>query len=112
MCMAGLQLCQYGVQHMASKMCGPLGLPTVLLVAATACHVPRLQVYFSPEWLSLLEVSFRNFLAGVMRCLPLPAVLRFNTDRRLRLALQQQVSGQQQAGSQAQSIAARCYGML
>jgi hypothetical protein len=50
-----------------------------------------LQVYFSAEWLSLLEASFRNFLAGVMRCLPLPAVLRFNTDRRLRLALQQQV---------------------
>lgn len=49
------------------------------------------QVYFSPEWASLLETSFRNFLAGVMRCLPLPAVLRFNTDRRLRLALQQQV---------------------
>jgi hypothetical protein len=103
-----------------------------------------LQLYFSSEWASLLEVSFRNFIAGmsrldvclpcrgvctIMRCavlhtvllccallliniltmtccaftwrvgtgvvrsLPLPAVLRFNTDRRLRLALQQQVRG-------------------
>lgn len=50
-----------------------------------------LQVYFSPEWASLLETSFRNYLSGVMHCLPLPAVLRFNTDRRLRQALQQQV---------------------
>jgi hypothetical protein len=56
-----------------------------------------LQVYFSAEWLSLLEASFRNFLAGVMRCLPLPAVLRFNTDRRLRLALQQQVRRRRRA---------------
>ena len=48
-------------------------------------------MYFSSEWCSLLEVSFRNFLASVMHCLPLPAVLRFNTDRRLRQALQQQV---------------------
>jgi hypothetical protein len=60
------------------------------LVAAAAAGAGA-QVYFSAEWLSLLEASFRNFLAGVMRCLPLPAVLRFNTDRRLRLALQQQV---------------------
>lgn len=59
------------------------------------CMVFRLllvQVYFSSEWSALLEISFRNFLSGVMRCLPLPAVLRFNTDRRLRLALQQQVN--------------------
>ncbi|WIA14831.1 hypothetical protein OEZ85_001550 [Tetradesmus obliquus] len=69
---------------------------------------PRFQVYFSPEWLSLLEASFRNFLAGVMRCLPLPAVLRFNTDRRLRLALQQQPVQHQQAAAAAAQPGVSC----
>ena len=50
-----------------------------------------LQAYFSPEWQALLEISYRNFLAEVLAHTPLPAIMRFNTDRRLRLQLQQQV---------------------
>jgi hypothetical protein len=48
-------------------------------------------VYFTPEWASLLRASFHNFLQSLLAVVPLPAVLAFNTDRRLRLALQQQV---------------------
>ena len=63
----------------------------------------------------LLELSFRNFLQAVLAVLPLPAVLRFNTDRRLRLALQQQVDAlqgevdrlqQQLAAAKAEAAAA------
>jgi hypothetical protein len=47
-----------------------------------------MQVYFSADWAALVETSFRNFLSEVVSRLPLPAVLRFNADRRQRLALQ------------------------
>ncbi|GLC41268.1 WD repeat-containing protein 91 [Pleodorina starrii] len=68
---------------------------------------PAFQAYFNPEWLNLLEVSFRNFLCQVMASLPLPAVLRFNADRRQRLALQQQVDSlQRQLETTTQRLAA------
>ncbi len=51
----------------------------------------RPQVYFSAEWPELLAASFRNLVSEVLRSLPLPAVLLFNTDRASRLQLQHQV---------------------
>ena len=48
-------------------------------------------MYFSAEWRALLEASFTNLLSGVLRALPLPALLQYDTERRLRHALQQQV---------------------
>ncbi|GFR46550.1 hypothetical protein Agub_g8144, partial [Astrephomene gubernaculifera] len=56
---------------------------------------PAFQAYFSPEWLSLLEVSLRNLLSQALSALPLPAVLRFNSDRLHRRALQQQSPNRQ-----------------
>ncbi len=47
------------------------------------------KVYFTPEWMCLLVQSTRNFLSEVLRCAPLPALLRFDSDRAARLALQQ-----------------------
>ncbi|MEW5299261.1 MAG: hypothetical protein WDW36_002294 [Sanguina aurantia] len=52
---------------------------------------PLFQAYFKPQWQTLLELSFRNFMSEVLQKMPLPAVLRFNTDRRARLALTHQV---------------------
>ena len=54
------------------------------------CSAARKQACFSPEWASLVEASFRNFLAEVIQQLPLPAVLRFAADRERRAALQAQ----------------------
>ena len=54
-----------------------------------------MQVYFSKEWLALVELSFRNFLAEAIEHLPLPTLLRFDTDRLQRSALQKQVEGLQ-----------------
>ncbi len=51
---------------------------------------PGQQVFFTKEWAQLVETSFRNFIAEVIQKLPLPAVLRFDTDRRLRVSLQHQ----------------------
>ena len=48
-------------------------------------------MYFSKEWLPLVELSFRNFLAEAIEHLPLPTLLRFDTDRLQRSALQKQV---------------------
>lgn len=45
-----------------------------------------------------LAAAYAPAVTGVVRSLPLPAVLRFNTDRRLRLALQQQVSSLERGG--------------
>ena len=50
-----------------------------------------LQVFFSKEWLALVEASFRNFLAEAIQHLPLPTLLRFDTDRLQRQSLQKQV---------------------
>ena len=50
-----------------------------------------MQVYFSKDWLALVEVSFRNFLAEAIEHLPLPTLLRFDTDRLQRSSLQKQV---------------------
>ena len=44
----------------------------------------QLQVYFTKPWRQLLEMSFRNFMTEAFQKLPLPAVLRFDTDRRIR----------------------------
>lgn len=48
-------------------------------------------MYFSKEWLPLVELSFRNFLAEAIEHLPLPTLLCFDTDRLQRSALQKQV---------------------
>ena len=50
-----------------------------------------MQVYFSKDWLALVELSFRNFLAEAIEHLPLPTLLRFDTDRLQRSSLQKQV---------------------
>lgn len=54
-----------------------------------------MQVYFSKDWLALVELSFRNFVAEAIEHLPLPTLLRFDTDRLQRSALQKQVEGLQ-----------------
>ena len=48
-------------------------------------------MYFSKDWLALVELSFRNFLAEAIEHLPLPTLLRFDTDRLQRSSLQKQV---------------------
>ena len=53
------------------------------------------QVFFTKEWLTLVEASFRNFLAEAIQHLPPPALLRFDTDRLQRSALQKQVDSLQ-----------------
>lgn len=50
------------------------------------------QVYFTTDWARMVEVSFRNFLSEALLHLPLPALLRFDDDKRQRMALQVQVS--------------------
>jgi len=52
-------------------------------------------VFFTKEWLTLVEASFRNFLAEAIQHLPPPALLRFDTDRLQRSALQKQVDSLQ-----------------
>lgn len=47
-------------------------------------------MYFSKDWLALVELSFRNFLAEAIQHLPLPTLLRFDTDRLQRSFLQKQ----------------------
>ena len=49
------------------------------------------QVFFSRDWLALVELSFRNFLAKAIQHLPLPTLLRFDSDRLQRTSLQKQV---------------------
>ena len=56
---------------------------------------PYIQVFFTKEWLTLVEASFRNFLAEAIQHLPPPALLRFDTDRLQRSALQKQVDSLQ-----------------
>ena len=55
------------------------------------CSNPSVQVFFSKEWVALVEASFRNFLAEAIQHLPPPALLRFDTDRLQRSSLQKQV---------------------
>ncbi|KAK9808419.1 hypothetical protein WJX73_002583 [Symbiochloris irregularis] len=52
----------------------------------------RFQVYFTGDWARMVEASFRNFLSEALLHLPLPALLRFDADKRQRMALQVQVS--------------------
>ena len=52
-------------------------------------------MFFTKEWLTLVEASFRNFLAEAIQHLPPPALLRFDTDRLQRSALQKQVDSLQ-----------------
>ncbi len=67
------------------KSCQPLSLSLF----------PYIQVFFTKEWLTLVEASFRNFLAEAIQHLPPPALLRFDTDRLQRSALQKQVDSLQ-----------------
>jgi hypothetical protein len=62
------------------------------------------QVYFTKEWAQLVETSFRNLLAEVIQKLPLPAVLRFDTDRRQRLSLQRQCRQLQKEKAQLEKV--------
>ncbi|GIL68049.1 hypothetical protein Vafri_21356 [Volvox africanus] len=73
-----------------SSVCNPRILPQQSQVSLFAFPFSP-----PPNRPSELQVSFRNFLSQVMASLPLPAVLRFNADRRQRLALQQQVDALQ-----------------
>ena len=62
------------------------------LVTPFPVYIAKLmQVYFSGDWLALVELSFRNFLAEAIQHLPLPTLLRFDTDRLQRTSLQKQV---------------------
>ncbi|KAK9906425.1 hypothetical protein WJX75_001628 [Coccomyxa subellipsoidea] len=65
---------------------------------------PSFQVYFTKEWAQLVETSFRNLLAEVIQKLPLPAVLRFDTDRRQRLSLQRQCRQLQKEKAQLEKM--------
>ncbi|KAA6427061.1 MAG: hypothetical protein FRX49_02818, partial [Trebouxia sp. A1-2] len=56
---------------------------------------PRFRVFFTKDWLTLVEASFRNFVAEAIQHLPPPALLRFDTDRLQRSALQKQVDSLQ-----------------
>ena len=56
---------------------------------------PYIQVFFTKDWLTLVEASFRNFVAEAIQHLPPPALLRFDTDRLQRSALQKQVDSLQ-----------------
>ena len=59
-----------------------------------------MQACFRKEWAQLVEASFRNFLAEAIEQLPLPAVLRFDADRRQRLELQEQCRSLQKHNAQ------------
>ncbi|GIL81362.1 hypothetical protein Vretimale_1077 [Volvox reticuliferus] len=86
---------QYGDALLSGPEAGVWRQWAAVAFVPTPRKDPAFQAYFSSEWMNLLEVSFRNFLSQVMASLPLPAVLRFNADRRQRLALQQQVDALQ-----------------
>ncbi|GLI61036.1 hypothetical protein VaNZ11_003300 [Volvox africanus] len=86
---------QYGDALLSGPEAGVWRQWAALAFVPTPRKDPAFQAYFSSEWMSLLEVSFRNFLSQVMASLPLPAVLRFNADRRQRLTLQHQVDALQ-----------------
>lgn len=62
------------------------------------------QVYFTKEWAQLVETSLRNFLSEVIQKLPLPAVLRFDTDRQLRVSLQRQCKQLQKEKAQLEKV--------
>lgn len=51
-----------------------------------------------------MEASFRNFLAEVLQQLPLPAVLRFDSDRRMRLSMQQQCKQLQKENAELKEV--------
>ncbi len=65
---------------------------------------PVEQVYFTKEWAQLVETSLRNFLSEVIQKLPLPAVLRFDTDRQLRVSLQRQCKQLQKEKAQLEKV--------
>ncbi|GAX77813.1 hypothetical protein CEUSTIGMA_g5256.t1 [Chlamydomonas eustigma] len=52
---------------------------------------PHFQAHFLPQWSQLLETSFCNFMNEITARLPVPAILRFSTDRQQRLQLQAEV---------------------
>ena len=56
-----------------------------------------------------MEASFRNFLAEAVEQMPLPAVLRFDSDRRQRLELQEQCRSLQKQNAQLKEV---CGGSL
>jgi len=84
---------------------------TALVIATSSClprtrsnphsHLP--QVFFTAEWMSMLVQSTHNFLAEVLRCAPLPGLLRFDADREARVALQQRADVLAQALKHAQA---------
>jgi hypothetical protein len=51
-----------------------------------------------------VEASLRNFLAEVVQQLPLPAILRFDTDRRLRVSLQRQCKQLQKENAELRGV--------
>ena len=62
-----------------------------------------------------MEASFRNFLAEAIEQLPLPAVLRFDTDRQQRLELQEQCSSLRKQNVQLKQVCgspSRGFGLL
>ena len=63
-----------------------LGLPYVRRPHA---H-PSFAAYFTREWHDLLLLSWRNFLGDVFAAMPLPVMLRFNTERLRRKALERE----------------------
>lgn len=57
-------------------------------------------MYFTKDWLGLVETSFRNLVSQGIQHLPLPGLLHFNTDRLERQALRKQVDELQHENNQ------------
>ena len=80
---------RFQVSACNSQACNPA---TVLhLHSCYSIQLTLLQVYFTKDWMALVETSFRNLISQGIQHLPLPGLLHFNTDRLERQALRKQL---------------------
>lgn len=80
---------RFQVSACNSQACNPA---TVLhLHSCYGIQLTLLQVYFTKDWMALVETSFRNLISQGIQHLPLPGLLHFNTDRLERQALRKQL---------------------
>ena len=49
---------------------------------------PNFSIFFSKGWVETFTLSLHNFLATIFQSLPLPKILNFNVDRKLRAQLE------------------------
>jgi WD40 repeat protein len=49
---------------------------------------PNFSIFFSKSWVESFTLSLHNFLATIFQSLPLPKILNFNIERKLRISLQ------------------------